>query len=85
LKIRYKLFIFTVIHTAAVEMLSGIDGAKSFSRKPEIMADAAYSIITKSINHFNGQFLIDDEVLQQEGITDFNQYLSDPSMKFVSF
>ncbi|XP_025406998.1 hydroxysteroid dehydrogenase-like protein 2 [Sipha flava] len=69
----------TVIHTAAVEMLSGIDGAKSFSRKPEIMADAAYSIITKSINHFNGQFLIDDEVLQQEGITDFNQYLSDPT------
>lgn len=76
----FNILFFIVIHTAAVEMLSGINEAKSFSRKPEIMADAAYSIITKSINNFNGQFLIDDEVLQQEGITDFNQYLSDPCM-----
>ncbi|CAI6365114.1 unnamed protein product [Macrosiphum euphorbiae] len=69
----------TVIHTAAVEMLSGINEAKSYSRKPDIMADAAYSIITKPYDHYNGQFLIDDEVLKQEGIIDFDQYLSDPA------
>lgn len=68
----------TVIHTAAVEMLSGVNEAKSYSRKPDIMADAAYSIITKPFDHYNGNFLIDDEVLQQEGILDFDQYLSDP-------
>lgn len=73
-------FILLVIHTAAVEMLSGIDKAKSFSRKPDIMADAAYSIITKPADQYTGQFFIDDEILQKEGISDFDQYLSDPSM-----
>ncbi|XP_050543767.1 hydroxysteroid dehydrogenase-like protein 2 [Daktulosphaira vitifoliae] len=70
----------TVIHTAAVEMLSGVDEAKKFSRKPEIMADAAYAIITKSFdNSLTGQFYIDDEVLKQEGILNIDQYLSDPT------
>lgn len=61
-------------------MLSGVDAAKSFSRKPDIMADAAYSIITKRFDQYTGQFFIDDEILSREGITDFDQYLSDPSM-----
>jgi len=79
-----KVFIwYIVIHTAAVEMLSGINEAKSYSRKPDIMADAAYSIITKPYDQYNGQFLIDDEVLKQEGIIDFDQYLSDPGMKCI--
>jgi len=65
-------------------MLSGINEAKSYSRKPDIMADAAYSIITKPFDHYNGHFLIDDEVLQQEGILDFDQYLSDPGMKSIA-
>lgn len=82
--IQYYLF-NTAIHTAAVEMLSGVDEAKKFSRKPDIMADAAYAIIIKPANHYSGQFFIDDEVLLQEGITDFNQYLSDPSMKFINY
>jgi len=49
------------------------------------MADAAYSIITKPYDHYNGQFLIDDEVLKQEGIIDFDQYLSDPGMKCINY
>lgn len=72
-----------VIHTAAVEMLSGVDAAKSFSRKPDIVADAVYAIITKSADQYTGQFFIDDEVLLHEGIADFDQYLSDPSKQFV--
>lgn len=63
-------------------MLCGVNEAKSFSRKTDIMADAAYSIITKS-SDYTGQFLIDDEVLQQDGIIDFDQYLNDPSIKFI--
>lgn len=60
-------------------MLSGSGDAKKLSRKPEIMADAAYAILSKSVINCTGQFLIDDEVLQKEGITDMKQYASDPS------
>lgn len=60
-------------------MLSGAGDAKKLSRNPEIMADAAYAILSKSVENCTGQFLVDDEVLRQEGITDFSQYASDPS------
>jgi NAD(P)-dependent dehydrogenase (short-subunit alcohol dehydrogenase family)/putative sterol carrier protein len=71
----------TAIYTAAVEMLSGSTEAKKLSRNPEIMADAAYAVLSKSVENCTGQFLIDDEVLRQEGITDLNQYASDPTYK----
>lgn len=65
-------------------MLSGSTEAKKLSRKPEIMADAAYVVLSRSAKHCTGQFLVDDEVLQQEGITNFDQYASDPCKKFNS-
>lgn len=71
----------TAIYTAAVEMLSGSTEAKKLSRNPEIMADAAYAVLSRSVENCTGQFLIDDEVLQQEGITDLDQYASDPTYK----
>lgn len=67
------------IYTAAVEMLSGSSEAKRLSRKPEIMADAAYAILSRSVENCTGQFLVDDDVLKHEGITDLSQYASDPS------
>lgn len=60
-------------------MLSGSFDAKKLSRNPEIMADAAYAVLSRSVQNCTGQFLVDDEVLQQEGVTDFSQYASDPS------
>lgn len=60
-------------------MLSGSSDAKKLSRKPEIMADAAYAVLCKSVENCTGQFLVDDDVLRQEGITDMDQYASDPS------
>jgi len=60
-------------------MLSGSGDAKKLSRKPEIMADAAYAVLCRSVENCTGQFLVDDDVLKQEGITDMNQYASDPS------
>lgn len=60
-------------------MLSGSGEAKKLSRIPEIMADAAYAVLCKSVENCTGQFLIDDEVLQKEGVTDMSQYASDPS------
>ena len=43
-------------------------------RKPEIVADAAYAILTKPSRQCTGNFFIDDEVLAKEGITDLSTY-----------
>lgn len=71
----------TAIYTAAVEMLSGSSEAKKLSRTPEIMADSAYAVLSRSVENCTGQFLVDDDVLRQEGITDMSQYASDPTYK----
>lgn len=68
----------TAIHTAAIEMLTGPDSAK-VSRKPEIMSDAAYYILTRPSKSCSGNFFIDDDVLRAEGITDLTKYACDPS------
>ncbi|KFB44749.1 hypothetical protein ZHAS_00012649 [Anopheles sinensis] len=67
----------TAIFTAAMEMLTGKE-SDQFSRKPEIMADAAYAILSKEPKQQSGKFLIDDEVLTAEGITDLKQYACVP-------
>lgn len=68
----------TAIYTAAMEMLGGSESA-NVSRKPEIMADAAYAILCKDPAVCTANFFIDDEVLSKAGISDFDQYLIDPS------
>jgi citronellol/citronellal dehydrogenase len=49
------------------------------SRKPEILADAAYAIFNKPAKSFTGNFLIDDTFLAGEGVKDFDRYRIDPS------
>ncbi len=67
----------TLIGTAALQVIPGIDmGA---SRTPEIMADAAHAILTRPSRECTGNFFIDDEVLAAEGVTDFDQYRTDPA------
>jgi NAD(P)-dependent dehydrogenase (short-subunit alcohol dehydrogenase family)/putative sterol carrier protein len=68
----------TAIHTAAIEMLMGKESFQ-MSRKPEIMADAAYAVLIKEPRSCTGQFLIDDEVLEQAGVKDLAQYACDPA------
>jgi citronellol/citronellal dehydrogenase len=63
----------TTIDTAAVRNVIGAEVAQR-SRKPAIMADAAHAIITKASAEVTGNFFIDDEVLEAEGVTDFAQY-----------
>nr|CAI5822998.1 unnamed protein product [Callosobruchus analis] len=63
----------TAIHTAAVEMLAGSD-SKAFSRKPEIMADAAYAILIQDPKTCTGNFFVDEKVLANAGVTDLKQY-----------
>ena len=62
----------TVIATAALAMIPGVEIKNC--RKPEIVADAAHAILTKPSREFTGQFLIDDEVLRAEGVTDLDRY-----------
>ncbi|KAK5640974.1 hypothetical protein RI129_009521 [Pyrocoelia pectoralis] len=70
----------TAIDTAALQMLLGPDGSKKHGRKPEIVADAAYWILTHEPKP-TGHFFIDDEVLLKAGITNLDQYLIDPNDK----
>jgi len=44
------------------------------SRTPEILADAAHIVLTKPSAEFTGQFVIDEEILRENGITDFSEY-----------
>ncbi len=68
----------TAIATSAVKNLLGGDEAISQSRKPEIMADAAHWIFSQKASETNGNFFIDDEVLEKAGVTDFDQYAITP-------
>lgn len=64
----------TIIATAAVQNLLGGDQAMARSRRPEIIADAAYEIFKRDARTNSGNFYIDEEVLTEAGITDFEQY-----------
>jgi citronellol/citronellal dehydrogenase len=69
----------TAIATAAVQNLLGGEEALRRCRKPEIMADAAYWVLTQPSTQLTGQFLLDEDVLRAAGITDFAPYAVDPS------
>ena len=69
----------TTIATAAVNNLLGGEQLMARSRKPEIMAEAAWAILTSDPRKVTGNFFIDDEVLQAQGVTDFSVYAHDPS------
>ncbi len=64
----------TFIATAAVKNLLGGDDSIRRSRKPEIVGDAAYAILTKNSRDYTGNFCVDDDVLKQAGVEDFSQY-----------
>ncbi|MDE2091547.1 MAG: SDR family oxidoreductase, partial [Gammaproteobacteria bacterium] len=63
----------TVIATAAINMLGGRISTDN-CRTPEIVADAACAIFKRESRNCSGNFFIDDEVLREEGITDFSRY-----------
>lgn len=71
----------TVIATAAVQNLLGGDVTTQKSRKPDIMADAAYAVLTKPSSSLTGKFLVDEDVLRAEGISDFSAYAMTPGIK----
>ena len=68
----------TAVATAAIKNALGGDSIMNISRSPAIMADAAYVILTKDSREFTGNFCIDDNLLAENGVTDFSQYAEVP-------
>ncbi|MDX1756505.1 MAG: NAD(P)-dependent oxidoreductase [Marinobacter sp.] len=64
----------TLIATAAIEFEVGGKAMMEQGRKPDIMADAAVSILGRSDQSLTGQALIDEDVLRQDGASDFDRY-----------
>ncbi len=73
----------TVIATAAVQNLLGGERVMRGSRKPEIMGDAAYAILTKPSREFTGNFCIDDDLLRSIGVTDLSGYQLVPGAELL--
>jgi len=67
----------TAIYTAAMEMLGGGSEVASQCRTVDIMADSAYAVLCRGMEA-TGNFYIDDNVLKEEGVTEFDQYAVEP-------
>ncbi|MEO6926583.1 MAG: NAD(P)-dependent oxidoreductase [Rhodanobacter sp.] len=66
----------TVIATAAIGMIDGVKVENC--RTPDIVADAAHVILTRPSREYSGHFAIDDEVLREAGVSDFDRYAVAP-------
>lgn len=73
----------TTIATAAVNNLLGGDELMRRSRTPDIMGDAAYHILRKPARECTGHFFIDEEVLREAGVTNFEGYRVDPEQELM--
>jgi citronellol/citronellal dehydrogenase len=73
----------TTIATAAIKNLLGGDALMQRSRSPEIMGDAAHVIFTQDAKTFTGRFCIDDALLYEHGVRDFDKYRVDPSVELA--
>lgn len=73
----------TTIATAAVQNLLGGDFLVQRSRIPEIVAEAAFYILQRPSFECTGNFFIDEDVLRENGMTDFTQYAVNPEQKLM--
>jgi citronellol/citronellal dehydrogenase len=67
----------TVIATAALAMLGGITPPEN-CRTTDIVSDAAHIVLTRDSRAATGRFYIDEDVLREEGVTDFERYAVAP-------
>lgn len=73
----------TTIATAAVRNLLGGEEMCQRSRTPEIMADAAHAILTRDARATTGNFYLDEQILEEAGITNFDRYAVDSSQELM--
>lgn len=71
----------TIIATDALNMIPGVPLDRC--RKPQIVADAVREVLIRPAKDFYGRFLIDEEVLQEAGVTDFEQYAVEPGKSLL--
>ncbi len=64
----------TIIATAAVQNLLGGDEAMARSRRPELVADAAHAVVTRSSRECTGNLFLAEDVLAEDGVTDMAAY-----------
>ena len=57
------------------EVLSAQKPLRERTRRVEIVADAAYIVLTRPSRDYTGRFLVDDDVLREAGVTDLSRYL----------
>jgi citronellol/citronellal dehydrogenase len=69
----------TTVATSVSAVGHGDDGM-AVSRRPEIMADAAYEILNRPSRTCTGNFFIDDSVLYEAGVRDFSGYSVTPGL-----
>ena len=69
----------TMIATAAIEFELGSRDAFKRARTPAIMADAAHAILSSEGRSLTGRLLIDEDILRERGVSDFEQYRFDPA------
>ncbi len=74
-----SLWPHTTIATSAVKNLLGGDALIQRSRKPDILADAAYYILQRPSKECTGNLFMDEEVLREAGITDLSHYAVNPN------
>lgn len=75
-----SLWPVTTIATAAVNNLLGGVEMMQRSRTPDILADAVFHILQQDPKAYTGQQLLDEAVLQQAGISDFEAYAVSPGL-----
>ena len=66
----------TIIATAALQVIPGAEADRG--RTPEIVADAAWHILTGDSRSTTGNFCIDDEGLAAARVTDLSRYAVSP-------
>jgi citronellol/citronellal dehydrogenase len=71
----------TVIATAAIAMIDGVKPEQC--RRPEIVADAAHAMLTQPAPAYTGRFAIDEDVLREAGIHDFDRYAYQPGARLL--
>jgi citronellol/citronellal dehydrogenase len=68
----------TLVATAAVQNLLGGDAAMARARKPDVYADSAYAVLNRPSRECTGNFFLCEDVLVEEGVTDFEAYAAAP-------
>jgi citronellol/citronellal dehydrogenase len=68
----------TLIATAAIKNMPGGEKLFQMSRKPEIMADAAFYLLRRPALSTTGNHFLDEDVLREEGIRDLENYSVKP-------